>query len=68
MAQEQNNPDIGERLAAIETKVDYLVERATEDRTDFQGRIRGLEIWRYGTGAAIIASAINLFGGNVPKP
>lgn len=67
MAQEQS-PDIGERLAAIETKVDYLVERATEDRSDFRGRIRALEIWRYGTGAAMIASAVNLFGGSVPKP
>lgn len=67
MAQEPG-ADIGERLASIETKVNYLVERATEDRTDFKGRIRALEIWRYGTGAAMIASAVNLFGGSVPKP
>jgi len=67
MAQD-NGPDIGERLATIEAKVDYLVERATEDRSDFRGRIRALELWRYGTGAAMIASTINLFGGSVPKP
>lgn len=67
MAQEQG-PDIGERLASIETKVNYLVERASEDRTDFKGRIRALEFWRYGTGAAMVASAVSLFGGSAPKP
>lgn len=62
------DPDIGERLARIETKVDAILERATEDRTDFRGRIRALEYWRYGTGAAMIASAVGLFGGSAPKP
>ena len=65
MAQDQG-PDVGERLATMEAKLDYLVERATEDRTDFKGRIRALEFWRYGTGAAMVASAVNLFGGSVP--
>jgi len=67
MAQERDT-EIGERLASIETKVNYLVERASEDRTDFRGRIRALEYWRYGTGAAMIASAVGLFGGSAQNP
>lgn len=58
---------VPERLARIETKVDQLLERTKEDRTDFRGRIRALEYWRYGTGAAVIASVVNLIPGSVPK-
>jgi len=58
---------VPERLARIETKVDQLLERTKEDRTDFRTRIRALEYWRYGTGAAVIASVINLIPGSTPK-
>lgn len=58
---------VPERLARIETKVDQLLERTKEDRTDFRGRIRALEYWRYGTGAAVIASVVNLIPGSTPK-
>lgn len=58
---------VPERLARIETKVDQILERTKEDRTDFRTRIRALEYWRYGTGAAVIASVINLVPGSVPK-
>lgn len=50
-----------ERLASIEAKLDTLLERSKEDRGDFGGRIRNLEVWRYGTGAAVVASIANLF-------
>jgi len=58
---------VPERLARIETKVDQLLERTKEDRTDFRGRIRALEYWRYGTGAAVIASVVNLIPGSTTK-
>lgn len=58
---------VPERLARIETKVDQLLERTKEDRTDFRGRIRALEYWRYGTGAAVIASVVNLIPGSTGK-
>jgi hypothetical protein len=58
---------VPERLARIETKVDQLLERTKEDRTDFRARIRALEYWRYGTGAAVIASIVNLIPGSTPK-
>jgi len=58
---------VPERLARIETKVDQLLERTKEDRTDFRSRIRALEYWRYGTGAAVIASVVNLIPGSTPK-
>lgn len=50
-----------ERLARIEEKVDTLLERSREDRGDFRSRIRNLEMWRYGTGAAVVASIASLF-------
>lgn len=59
---------VPERLARIESKVDQLLERTKEDRTDFRGRIRQLEHWRYGTGAAVIASIISFLPGSTPKP
>ena len=58
---------VPERLARIETKVDQLLERTKEDRTDFRGWIRALEYWRYGTGAAVIASVVNLIPGSTTK-
>jgi hypothetical protein len=63
----QAEDTVPERLARIETKVDQLLERTKEDRTDFRGRIRALEYWRYGTGAAVIASVLNLIPGSTPK-
>lgn len=59
---------VPERLARIESKVDQLLERTKEDRTDFRGRIRHLEAWRYGTGAAVLASIVNLIPGSTGKP
>lgn len=58
---------VPERLARIETKVDQLLERTKEDRTDFRTRIRALEYWRYGTGAAVVASVINFIPGSTGK-
>lgn len=58
---------VPERLARIETKVDQLLERTKEDRTDFRARIRALEYWRYGTGAAVIASVVNMIPGSTGK-
>lgn len=58
---------VPERLARIETKVDQILERSREDRNDFRLRIRALEYWRYGTGAAVIASIVNLIPGSTPK-
>lgn len=58
------NPDLAishaERLASIEAKLDQLLDRTKEDRGDFRGRIRNLEMWRYGTGAALVASITSL--------
>lgn len=56
-----------ERLARMEEKLDILVERSKEDRGDFRGRIRNLEMWRYGTGAAIVASIANLVPPSLKK-
>ena len=56
-----------ERLARIEEKVDTLLDRSKEDRTDFRSRIRALEYWRYGTGAAVIASVASLIPGSTLK-
>lgn len=56
-----------ERLASIEAKLDTLLERSKEDRGDFRSRIRNLELWRYGTGAAIVASLANLVPPSVKK-
>lgn len=47
-----------ERLARIENKVDTILERTAEDRLDFRGRIRALERWRWGTGAALIGAVL----------
>lgn len=56
-----------ERLARMEEKLDILVERSKEDRGDFRGRLRNLEMWRYGTGAAIVASIANLVPASLKK-
>jgi len=56
-----------ERLARMEEKIDTLLERSREDRTDFKSRLRNLELWRYGTGAAIVASLANLVPPSVKK-
>lgn len=56
-----------ERLARMEEKLDILVERSKEDRSDFRGRLRNLEMWRYGTGAAIVASIANLVPPSLKK-
>lgn len=56
-----------ERLVRIETKVDALLERAQEDRNDFRGRLRALERWRYGTGAAVLMAVTPLLSGYLPK-
>lgn len=65
------NPDLAishaERLASIEAKLDQLLDRTKEDRGDFRGRIRNLEMWRYGTGAAILASIANLVPSSATK-
>lgn len=63
----QNEDSVPERLARIETKVDQLLERTKEDRTDFRSRIRALEYWRYGTGAAVIASVVNFIPNSTGK-
>lgn len=56
-----------ERLARIETKVDMLLERAQEDRNDFRGRLRALERWRYGTGAAVLMALAPILSSSLPK-
>ncbi len=56
-----------ERMARIEEKVDTLLERTKEDRGDFRSRLRNLEYWRYGTGAAILASVANMIPPSVKK-
>lgn len=58
---------VPERLARIETKLDQILERTGEDRLDFRGRIRQLEHWRYGTGAAMVVSLMNFVVGNSTK-
>ena len=56
-----------ERLTRIETKVDMLLERAQEDRNDFRGRLRALERWRYGTGAAVLMALAPILSSSLPK-
>ena len=56
-----------ERLARIETKLDQALERAREDRSEFGKRIRALEYWRYGTGAAVIASVVSFIPSSTGK-
>lgn len=46
---------IEESSRRLEAKIDAVLLRQGEDRTDFQMRIRALERWRYGTGAALLA-------------
>lgn len=62
-----NEDTTPERLARIETKIDMLLERTGEDRVDFKSRIRQLEHWRYGTGAAVVVSLVNFVLGNATK-
>jgi hypothetical protein len=62
-------PVVGERLARIEEKVDTLIERSREDRVDMKARVRALEAWRYGTGAALITAVVALLNdGTIPNP
>jgi hypothetical protein len=63
----QSEDTTPERLARIETKIDQLLERTGEDRVDFKTRIRQLEHWRYGTGAAMVMSLMNVVLGSSTK-
>lgn len=64
-----SSPDstIPERLARIETKLDQVLERTREDRADTRSRLQKLEYWRYGTGAAVIASIVSFIPSSTGK-
>lgn len=68
--------ETAERLASIETKVDFLVERAKEDRneskkdrSEIRNRVRNLEAWRYGVGGSFVLALVSLISSDgIPKP
>lgn len=54
------------RLARIEVKLDMMIERLNEVRTDHEARLRTLERWKYAIPASAVmaatSAAVAIFG------